>query len=260
MRKLLLSLLALILAIGAWASPMKATWIEGKVEKQKGSSWITLNIGDMVDSADTIRLAKASMAEFSDGARKIVLSSAGTFSLEALSKAGASQASKASGTLGKLAKIVDPKAAPGQNTVGGVRGAAIGSDTDTMSWAGDDEEIKDKLAAAQNLVHDGKYREAATAFGQVASMASDSSQTAQALYGQAWSLAADGSTLQAIKILRAMSAEGAWAAPRALLLARLDIMTSAVDEAKALLKGVIGSGALAGEDLDMAKAMLKEIE
>ena len=55
-----------------------------------------------------------------------------------------------------------------------------------------------------------------------------------------------------------MPATGVWAAPRALLLARLDLQTGAMDEAKALLDEVIASGVLAGEDLDMAKAMQQE--
>lgn len=256
-KRTFVAIVGLFLAAAVWATPLKVTWVEGKVEKQKGTTWIAINIGDTVDTADVIRLAKAAMAEFSDGRRKIVLSAAGTFSLDAVAKAGAAQAGKSSGTLDRLAKIVDPKAGTGQTAVGGVRGDLIGAGVDQMSWEGEEDDSAALITQAQDLVHEAKYAEAAGIFGQAAGVAEGDKKT-QALYGQAWSLASAGSTLQAIKILRSMPSTGIWAAPRALLLARLDLQTGALDEAKALLDEVIASGVLAGEDLDMAKAMQQE--
>lgn len=257
MKKVVASLVALLIGLSVWAAPLKVTWVEGKVEKQKGSAWLEINIGDTVDTADIIRLAKAAMAEFSDGHRKIVLSAAGTFSLDAVAKAGAAQAGKSSGTLDRLAKIVDPKAGAGQTAVGGVRGDLIGAGVDQMSWEGEEDDSAVLMTQAQDLVHEAKYVEAAGIFGQAAGVA-EGDKKAQALYGQAWSLASAGSTLQAIKVLRSMPSTGIWSAPRALLLARLDLQTGALDEAKVLLDEVIASGVLAGEDLDMAKSMRQE--
>lgn len=49
MKRMFVVFCALFLALAAWATPLKATWVEGKVEKQKGTAWIVVNIGDTVD-------------------------------------------------------------------------------------------------------------------------------------------------------------------------------------------------------------------
>lgn len=257
MKKTLIALTLLAVGLGVWAAPLTATWVEGKVEKQSGSAWVAVNVGDTLDSASVVRLGKSAMAEFSDKSRKLVISTAGVFSLDALTKAGTDSNKKRSGTLEKLARIVDPKAASGQAVVGGVRGDLIGSGTDQMSWAGEDDDASGLMAQAQSFAHDEKYGEAADAFAKAAK-AAQGDQKEQALYGQAWSFAQAGSTVRAIKTLRSMSNEGAWSVPRALLLARLDLESGASAEAESLLNAAIASGALAGGDLDMANSMLEE--
>jgi len=257
MKKIMIAMALFMAGFGVWAFPLTATWVEGKVEKQKGSAWVAISVGDTVDSASVVRLGKSSMAEFSDKSRKIVISTAGVFSLDALTKANADSNKKRSGTLEKLAQVVDPKAASGQAVVGGVRGDLIGSGTDQMSWAGEDDDASGLIAQAQSFAHDEKYGEAAVAFTKAAE-AAQGDQREQALYGQAWSFAQSGSTLKAIKTLRSMSAQGSWSIPRALLLARLDLESGAPDEAESLLNAAIATGTLAGGDLDMANSMLEE--
>lgn len=243
---------ALVMGISAWAIPLTATWVEGKVEKQKGSSWLALMEGDIVDSADTIRLAKGALVEFTGGKQKLVLSAPGSFVLDSLAKAG----QKTTGTVDKLSKLVAPSKG-GQDAVGGVRGDLIGAGVDKVSWAGDDEDAATLIANAQALAQDKKYTESADAFGKAALTANGDLRD-QASYGQAWSLAALGSSLRAIKILRTMPASGTWSGPRALLLARLDLDSEANDEAVEVLQAAISSGSLAGEDLDLARSMLQE--
>jgi tetratricopeptide (TPR) repeat protein len=259
-KRISITLIALFIAIAAWASPLSVTWIDGKVEKQNGSTWVAINMGDTVDTSDMVRLAKGAMAEFTDGHRKISLSAAGTFSLATLAKAGADQ-TKSAGTVQKLAKLVDPKASQDQQSqtaVGGVRGDLIGAGVDQTTWVGDDENVAALMSQAQALAHDAKYDEAAAAFGKAVAVA-DGDQKDQALYSQAWAYSAGGSSLRAVKILRSMAATGTWAGPRAILLGRLDIDSGSAAEAKAILQAAISAGSLAGDDLALAKSMLQEI-
>lgn len=257
MKKVVLAALAaVVVAAAVSALPLSVTWTEGKVEKMKGSAWVAIGAGDSIDSSETVRLGPDSYAEFADGRRKIVLSAPGTFSLDALVKAGADQTKKRSGTVDKLSKLVDPKAQSGQTAVGGVRGAEAGADT--MTWVSeDDEETVSALDAARALAREGRYGEAANRFAEAVSFSEGESKDA-ALYGQAWALAADGSTLKALKLLRSMPAIGVWAGPRALLLARLDLESGAKAEAKSVLEAAIAAGFLAGEELQLAKGMLEE--
>lgn len=258
MKKIWLVTAALLLGLSLWATPLTATWIDGKVEKQKGSAWVAINIGDTLDTSDTVRLAKGAMAEFSDGKRKLSLTSAGTFSLDALAKASVDKSGKTTAAVQKLAALVAPtSAAQGQTTAGGVRGDLIGAGVDQMSWAGDEEDPGKLMDEGKALVQEAKYDEAAASFGKAAAVA-DGDEKDRALYSQAWAFSAAGSSARAIKILRAMASTGAWAGPRAILLARLDIDTGSNDEAITVLNAALKAGILSSEDSATAQAMLKE--
>ncbi len=256
MKKVLSVVFAFVLGFSCWALPLSVTYIEGKVEKQKATAWIVLKEGDTVEATDMVRLAKASMVEFSDGKRKIVLSAAGTFSLDSLAKAGAEQTAKRSGTVDKLAKLVSSQVST-QTTAAGVRGDLIGAGVEKMSWAGEDEDVTAIIESAKALITEKKYDEAAATFAKAVE-AGEGDVRDQASYGQSFALAASGSTLKAIKILRGMPAVGTWSGPRAVLLARLDLESGATEEAVMVLQAAINSGSLAGEDLDLARSMLKE--
>jgi len=268
-------------ATSAFASNLTATWIEGTVERKQGSSWTAIKLGDIVKSSDVIRLAASSTAEFSDGRQKVTLTAPGTFSLSAMLRAGASQDKRKASLFERLARILSPDRKPSQDAVGGVRGKAqAGSaatpwvdgegDADAVSAAtgesGEDPAAEAAALAAKNagiisaawdLVKAKDFRKAAEQFGSAVAT-SEGGMKAEALYGQAWSLEASGSTIPAIKILRSMPSEGAWAGPCVLLLSRLDLGTGAYAEARSLLEAAIASNLFSGEDLELAKAMLKE--
>lgn len=281
MKRLALAILVFIAGAAAFASNLTATWIEGSVERKQGSSWSSIKVGDIVKSSDVVRLAESSIAEFSDGHRKVVLSAPGTFSLAAMLREGATQDRKKAGLLDRLSRILAPAQRPAQETVGGVRGASQEA-ADASPWVegdggadavssatGDSGEAAaaeaaalaarnaSLLSSAWNLAAAKDYGKAADQFGAVADTAPGGMRT-EALYGQAWCLEASGSTIQALKILRAMPSEGEWAGPRALLLARLDLGTGAYAEARAVLETAIASGLFKGDDLELATSMLKE--
>jgi len=281
MKRLMLAVLVLMAATAAFASNLTATWIEGTVERKQGSSWAAVKLGDIVKSSDTVRLADSSIAEFSDGRQKVTLTAPGTFSLSSMLRAGASQDKRKASLLDRLARILSPDRKPAQDAVGGVRGEAQ-SGSDATPWVDGDDDADavsaatgdsgedaaaaaaalaaknaGLLSAAWDLVKAKDYRKAAAQFGSVAE-SSDGGMKVEALYGQAWAFEASGSTIPAIKILRSMPGEGAWAGPRVLLLARLDLGTGAYAEARSLLESAIGASLFSGEDLELANSMLKE--
>jgi len=281
MKRLTLAILVFMAATAAFASNLTATWIEGTVEKKQGSSWAAIKLGDIVKSSDVVRLQESSTAEFSDGRQKVTLTAAGTFSLSAMLRAGASQDKRKASLLDRLASILSPDRKPSQGAVGGVRGTAQ-AETGATPWdngegeadavsaatgdSGEDPAAEAAALATKNagiisaaweLVKAKDYRRAADEFGSAVATA-QGDMKGEALYGQAWALEASGSTIPAIKILRSMASEGVWAGPRALLLARLDLGTGAYAEARTLLEAAIGAGLFTGEDLELAKAMLKE--
>ena len=281
MKRLMLAVFVFMAATAAFASNLTATWIEGTVERKQGPSWTAIKLGDIVKSSDVVRLADSSTAEFSDGRQKVTLTAAGTFSLSAMLRAGASQDKRKASLLDRLARILSPDRKPTQDAVGGVRGAAKDEsgatpwvdgdgEADAVSAAtgdsGEDPAAEAAALAAKNagiisaawdFVKAKDYRKAAEQFGSVVATAQGGMKV-EALYGQAWSLEASGSTISAIKLLRSMPSEGAWAGPRVLLLARLDLGTGAYAEARSLLEAAMGSSLFSGEDLELATAMLKE--
>jgi len=257
MKKILLAFSMLTLCAAVFAVPLTASWIEGKVERGSGSAWKPVLIGDTVDSSQSVRLSAGALAEFTLGSRRIALSAPGVYSLDTLMKAGGEQAQKRSATMGKLGKLVDPKAAETATAVAGVRGAAQGQD-ETM-WMTESEGPGALAEEARAFARESRFADAAALFGQAAGLASGEEKAGYA-YARAWSLAAGGANIEAIKALRALSPAdaGSWAGQRALLLGRLDIDSGAFAEAREVLQAAIGSGKLAGEDLELAKGMLAE--
>jgi hypothetical protein len=250
-------MVAFVAALSLSAVPLTVSWADGKVELQKGSSWVVINIGDQIDSASTVRLAKGASIELSSGKQKISLTAAGSYVLDSILKRGAIASQNQSGALNKLGKLVDPQASVGSTTVAAVRGAAIEPTKDTVDWQADTVDVAAVMDEGRQLVRNGDYANAALKFSEAAS-AADGDEKDSAQYAQAWALAANDSSAQAVKILRTMPSKGTWAAPRALLLARLDIDSGANAEAKAMLTDGISAKLFVGDDVDLAKSLLDE--
>jgi hypothetical protein len=248
---------ALVAVLSLSAAPLTVSWADGKVEKQKGSTWLAVNMGDQVDSADTLRLAKGASVELTDGKRKVSLTAAGSYQLDALLKQGATASKTKGAALDKLGKLVDPKASAGAATVAAVRGAAIEPTKESVAWASDSADVGAIMEEGRALVRSGDFVNAAAKFGDAAFSAEGDEKDA-AVYAQAWSLAACDSSAQAVKLLRGMPSAGVWAGPRALLLARLDIDSGAQAEAKSVLDAALTANLLAGDDVDLAKSLITE--
>lgn len=254
-RLISLGVLFLFVAAASFAAPLTATWVEGDVTVAVGSSWRAVEIGDDVDSASVVRLGKNSYAEFVAGSRKIALTSEGTFKLDTLITSVGTQETKRAAVMGVMGRLID-RSAPRSTAVAGVRGDFEGAPETTM-WATDEDDPETLGAEGRDLVAKQRYLEAAELFGRAATEALGD-QRVEYQYSQAWCLAAANNAIGAIKILRPMNDAGAYAIPRAILLARLNLDTGAAKEAVALLDQVAADPTLSGEDAALVKDMREE--
>jgi hypothetical protein len=247
---------SLLLAAALYAVPLRVAWVDGKVERQKGAAWASVGIGDQVDSSDTIRLSAGASVEITDGKRKVALTAAGAYKLDTLLKQGSEVARKKVGALDKLGKLVDPKASAASSAVAAVRGGEARG-ADDVTWMVDEVDVAAVMEEGRALVREGDFSAAAAKFDE-AVLAAEGEQKAEASYAEAWALAADERTGQAVKLLRSIGGAGRWEAPRILLLARLDLDSGSAQEAATLLKAGVDAKLFSGEDLELAKAMLAE--
>jgi hypothetical protein len=250
-------LTTLVSALALCAVPLTVSWADGKVDFKKGSSWLTVNMGDQIDSASTLRLGKDASVELSDGKRTMSLTAAGIYVLDSLLKQGAIAARKDLSALNKLGKLVDPKASVGSSAVAAVRGEAIETDKDTVTWQSDSVDAAAVMEEGRQLVREGDFADAALKFEEAAS-AAEGDDKGSAQYAEAWALAAADSSARAVKILRVMSATGSLAGPRALLLARLDIDSGSKAEAKSVIDAGMAEKLFEGDDIDLARSLLEE--
>jgi len=258
MKRLTIVVLSVFVAVlSLSAVPLSVSWADGKVDVQKGSSWVAVNLGDKLDSSATLRLSQGATVELTDGKRKVSLTAAGTYLLDTLLKQGAVASKNKASALDKLGKLVDPKASTGSSAVAAVRGAAVEPAKDTVTWMSDSVDVAAVMEEGRKLVRDGDFTAAAAKFDE-AVLAGEGEEKDAATYAEAWSLAADESNAKAVKLLRSMPSTGTWAGPRALLLARLDIDSGAKDEAKAILTAAADAKLFAGDDVALANSLLAE--
>jgi len=256
-KAIVVAIASLVFCSALAAVPLRVSWADGKVERQKGSAWAAVGIGDQVDSSDTLRLSTGASVEITDGKRKVSLTAAGKYKLDELLKQGSEIARRKIGALDKLGKLVDPKASASSAAVAAVRGAPADPGQGGVTWMVDEVDVAAVMDEARALVRQGEFSAAAAKFDE-AVLAAEGERKAEATYAEAWALAADDRTGQAVKLLRGMASGGSWEGPRILLLSRLDIDTGSAAEAAALLKSGIDKKLFSGEDLELAKSMLAE--
>jgi hypothetical protein len=250
-------LVAFAVAVGLSAVPLTVSWADGKVELKKGSAWSALNVGDRLDSASTIRLAKGSAVELSDGKRKLSITAEGNYALDGLLKKGAVASKQSVAAMDKLGKLVDPKATVDSTAVAAVRGAAVEPSEGKVEWQSDTADLPALMEEGRRLVRSGDFATAALRFNEAVGIAEGQDKDA-AMYSEAWALAADESRARAVNLLREMPSIGNWAGPRALLLARLDIDSGAKDEAKVVIQKGMAGKIFTGDEVDLAKSLLDE--
>ena len=239
------------------AVPMTVSWADGKVDLKKGSSWTAIGVGDTIDSAATLRLAKGATVELTDGKRKVSLTSEGTYVVDSVLKKGAMASKQSTMAFDKLGKLVDPQASVSSSSVAAVRGAVVEPSKESVDWQSDTADLPAVMEEGRKLVRSGDYANAALRFKEAAGLAEGVDKDS-AQYSEAWALAADGSQAQAVAILRGMPATGNWAGPRALLLARLDIDSGADAEARSVVQSGLDAKLFVGDEVELAKSLIDE--
>jgi hypothetical protein len=245
-----------LVAAALQAAPLSVDLVEGTVEIKSGSAWKVVSEGDKIDSASVVRVGKSSFLELSGAGSRVTLTTAGTYTLNTLVTSAPAQDKKVAAVVGKLGRMVRTEA-PRSSTTAGVRGDFEGR-AEKTSWAEDEVGPADVAAEARKLVDEGKYADAAAKFGEAVKLANPADR-AEYQYSQAWAFAAAGDVIPAVKILRPMAATGTWAVSRGILLARLDIDSGAVDEARAILDTLAKVTSLSADESALVKEMQAEV-
>lgn len=247
--------MVLLAGAGLLAVPLTVSWVEGKVERQSGASWIGLELDDRVDSAETVRVSGGALLELAAPNSRIVISSPGSYLPDALLKAAAAASARRGDLLSRVAKSVAPTKAEASGASGGIRAAeAEGADA---LWSSEADDARGLLEEAKLAVIEGEYAEGARDFLEAAGSL-DGEERDAALFSAAFCLAAEGRVVQAIKLLRENPLKGYWSGKRALLLARLDLDSGATEEAMVLLEGALRGSSLTAEEIEAARGMLAE--
>jgi len=254
-KRFLLVLIIVYSAVTIHAQSVVTAWIEGQVQQRSGNSWTDIDIGDELRSNTVVRLGKSSFAEFSTSNNTITLSSEGTYDLSALIAASEEQAGKRAAVVAKMSRIVN-RQTPRSTVVAGVRGSFEGAPEKT-EWALEDDDPELLAEDAKQYIAKEQYLEAADLFGRAAEDSIGEVRD-EYQYSQAWSYTAAGKTIDAIKTLRSMQTQGYFEVPRAILLARLNLDTGAVQEALRVLEAVEDNPALVGEDIQLVKDLKQE--
>lgn len=254
-KRFLLGLLVVCSVFSIHAQSVLTAWIEGQVQLRSGTTWTDIDIGDDLSPNAVVRLGKASFAEFNTNNNTITLSSEGVYDLSTLIAASEEQAGKRAAVVAKMSRIVN-RQTPRSTVVAGVRGSFEGAPEKT-EWALEDDDPELLAEDAKQFITNEKYLEAADLFGRAAEESIGEVRD-EYQYSQAWSYAAAGKTIDAIKTLRSMQVQGYFEVPRAILLARLNLDTGAIQEALNVLESVEDNPALIGEEIQLVKELKQE--
>ena len=244
-------------AVGLYAVPMTVTWADGEVDNKDGAAWSHVAVGDVVDSASTIRIGAGGIIELSDGRRKVAIAAEGDYVPDALLRKGAAETREGRPAADKLGRLLDPRSSVRSSAVAAVRGEAVEPAVAGVDWLSEGDSPSGLMEEGSRLARDGDFVAAAAKFEAAAGVALGDDKDG-ALYSEAWSLAACENLAHAVAVLRSMPPDGSWAGPRALLLARLDIDCGAKAEALETLQSGTEAGLFVGDEVELARSLMDE--
>jgi hypothetical protein len=235
------------------------SYVEGEVERQAANGkWVELDVGHKLPVDAIVRLAEASILEFTDGRLRVVISASGSYKIADIYAKAVAFKRDDGGVLDKL-KGFTP-GGPDSASVAAVRGTgqsgAYGS-----GFSYDDEGATAAPAAmfeaALAKSVEGDREGALALFLETASSGSEPWASTSA-YFAAMAYVEMGMPARAISYLRSYGIDRSMAAYGlcTLALARLDAEAGAYDEARALLEAALASGKLTDEEAKLARATL----
>ena len=244
LRTVILVIAAVSAAASAWAVPLAVEFVSGKVMAMTGGSWVDVDIGDKLDSTQTIRLDKGAVLELTGpNNTRIALCAAGVFLLDSY-LAPKPATGPAATAAAKLAKLARNQAQ--ETTVGGIRGAGIEpASEEDMMWASSGPDAGAVMVSAAEAHDAGDYLGAWSLFMEAAGIYTEecdpNSAALAAWYASRSGLAAE-SPARALASLRTAVPEdaGALRGGYTLALAALDARYGSPADAKALLERALG--------------------
>jgi len=225
-RDLIVGVLLLVLACGAWGQEFSVSYIEGDVQARSGSSWVTLSIGDRISPQTALQLSGGACVEIKWADSKIFLSQKGTYvlrdiltSFQALTSAGVKKA--ISSTLSILLKGPERN----QNDSLGARGANEAKVEDS-GWVTSGAQVF--LDTGKQYLESGQNKEAIEQFLLALDAATDA-ESVQVQYYLAYAYSQSGDTRVALKHAASLqpSSSDAWASDFVILKAKLLIDSNA---------------------------------
>ena len=189
MAKLPLLLVVLVISIGF--SPLissqsrpraeiEVVFLDGILEIRDGSSWIEVEVGDLVDRDSYLRLEEGGIVELLDSSVSVTISTSGVYHLADLVQKAASRSSS-TGVGRFLENALEEVAGRTQSrTTSAVLGArAEKAETPEIGWIDEEEEM---LREGKDLLGEGKYEEALRFFQDAESEALDEQEQQVAFY------------------------------------------------------------------------------
>lgn len=158
-RRLLLTGLFLSLAITfSFAQSLTVDYLDGTVQVQSTKGWKDLSVGNTVGLDARVRVSDSGTVEFTRGAQRFSILKDGTYLMSDVVKGSRKSGEAGVGvSIAKKLHNVTSGSQPSQTAVGGVRGAAQGDNSQSLTWMGDDEDTSAKVRA---LLDKDRYKEA----------------------------------------------------------------------------------------------------
>jgi TolA-binding protein len=234
---ILVLILGLAVAVGAFAQAFTVDYLDGVVELQTAKGWNAVSIGDQVPADATVRISQQGSLELIRAKTKITLLKDGVFAISGLAKASATAGAGVGGSIAqKLQTLVTDK--PKASAAGGVRGAA--QDTASVTWVDESDETR---AQAQTLLDNKKYTEAASMLSDSIKSASSDAEAAELTYLLGVAYYGAGQTAKAYRALGQVTADpgAAWYARYVILKAQVLVDSQSYSDALSVLTPFIST-------------------
>lgn len=191
MKRLMLTgiFLSLVITLGV-AQALTVEYTDGTVQVQTTKGWKDLSVGSSVAADARVRISDSGSAEFSRGTQRFSLLKDGVYALaDVLKSSGKAGETGVGVTLARKLHNVATGGQQSSTTVGGVRGAAQGDNSQNLTWMGDEED--DSSSKARALLDKDRYKEAVKEITQALGKTQDEQKKqdlnyllATAYYGQ----------------------------------------------------------------------------
>jgi tetratricopeptide (TPR) repeat protein len=235
--KILLVVLFVAAAMGAFAQAFSVSYVDGSVDVKTAQGWKALAIGDKVPADSSVRLSQNGSLELLRGKTRVTLLKDGIYEISTVVKGSEKTAMGGVGTAitQKLQSLTTEKP-KGGNAVGGVRGAD--QSATSVTWADENDETRSQVRA---LLDKKRFADAIKVLEQAINDATADSEKNEFTFLKAVAYQGGGQDAQAYRALARLSPqpEDSWYARYIILKAQVLFDTQNFNDALALLGSFI---------------------